>query len=206
MSKGSLEVICGSMFSGKTEELMRRLRRAEFAKQQVLTIKHDIDVRKSYSCIVSHNGEQREAFSMSNEVIHLSKIIDLCTESISVIGIDEIQFFPPEIITIISELIERGKRIIVAGLDLDFRGLPFGIMPSLLALAEKVTKLRAICVECGKDACHTQRLINGKPARFNDPVILVGAEECYQARCRNCFTIDKPRLSLFWASLESKVL
>ena len=108
-----------------------------------------------------------------------------------VIGIDEVQFFSQDIITIICDLIEHKKRIIVAGLDLDFRGVPFGPMPSLLAIADKITKLQAICSLCGIDAHFTQRLVNNQPARYDDPVILVGAQEAYQARCRECFSIDK---------------
>ncbi len=190
MKQGSLEVVCGSMFSGKTEELMRRLKRAEYAKQRVLTIKHHIDDRKSYASIVSHNGQMREACPIDNHPTSFLKILELVDESIDVIGIDEIQFFPKEIINIICTLIDNGKRVLVAGLDLDFRGEPFGIVPLLLAIADSVTKLKAICVLCGKDAYHTQRLINGEPARYNDPVIMVGASEYYEARCRDCFVID----------------
>jgi thymidine kinase len=190
---GRLEVVCGSMFSGKTEEMLRRLRRAEFAKQNVLTIKHSIDKRKNMCAtnIVSHQGRERNAFIVSNDLDNIEKILELANKNIDVVGIDEIQFFPQEIIKIICTLVESGKRVIVAGLDLDFRGEPFGITPALLAIADEVLKLKAICVVCGKDAYHTQRIVNGKPARYADPVILVGAEECYEARCRNCFEIDR---------------
>lgn len=191
MSKGILEVICGSMFSGKTEELMRRLRRAEFAKQQVLTIKHHIDDRASFTCIHSHSGQAREAVALENSSTSLQKILELARNEITVVGIDEIQFFPKEIIPIVCELVQHGKRVIAAGLDLDFRGEPFGVLPTLLAIADNVTKLKAICVLCGQDAYHSQRLINGMPARYDDPTILVGAKECYEARCRNCFSIDR---------------
>jgi thymidine kinase len=190
-AKGQLEVICGSMFSGKTEELMRRLNRAEYAKQNVLTIKHQIDQRKSKTSITSHNGRERLAFMIDNTQDSLNKILELANSNISVVGIDEAQFFPKEIVGIICQLVEKGKRVVVAGLDLDFRAEPFGIMPLLLAIADHVTKLKAICVLCGKDAHHTQRLVNGQPAKYTDPIILVGAEECYQARCRDCFQIDK---------------
>ncbi|MBU4269785.1 thymidine kinase [Candidatus Dependentiae bacterium] len=189
--KGRLEVICGSMFSGKTEELMRRLGRAEYAKQNVLTIKHQIDNRKSSATILSHNGQERLAFSIDNNKENISKIIDLANKNIQVIGIDEIQFFPIEIVDVIVKLVDMGKTIIVAGLDLDFRGEPFGIMPLIMAIADSVLKLKAICVVCGKDAHHTQRIVNGVPAKYDDPIILVGAKECYEARCRNCFSIDK---------------
>jgi thymidine kinase len=190
-AKGQLEVICGSMFSGKTEELLRRLNRAEYAKQNVLTIRHQIDQRKSKTSITSHNGRERLAFTIDNSQESLNKILELANSNISVVGIDEVQFFPKEIVGIICQLVERGKRVVIAGLDLDFRAEPFGIMPLLLAIADHITKLKAICVLCGKDAHHTQRLVNGKPAKYTDPIILVGAEECYQARCRDCFQIDK---------------
>lgn len=190
--KGRLEVVCGSMFSGKTEELMRRLRRAEYAKQQVVTIKHHIDKRnsKAPACIVSHEGRERFAFSVGENAVSIDKILELAHKNVDVIGIDEIQFFTTEIIDIICKLIDAGKRVVVAGLDLDFRGEPFGIMPILMSIADEVVKFKAICVQCGKDAHQTQRLIDGKPARYSDPIILVGAEELYEARCRSCFQID----------------
>ncbi|MCF7799433.1 thymidine kinase [Candidatus Babeliales bacterium] len=188
--KGHLEIICGSMFSGKTEELLRRLKRAEYAKQNILTIKHQIDDRRKSTYITSHNGQERSACNVNNEQENINKILELA-QDVHVIGIDEIQFFPTSIIEIICKLIEKGKRVIAAGLDLDFRGEPFGIIPTVLAIADEVTKLKAICVICGKDAHHTQRLVNGNPAKYDDPIILVGASECYQARCRNCFQIDK---------------
>lgn len=188
---GRLEVICGSMFSGKTEELLRRLRRAEFAKKDVLTIKHHIDNRKSYSCIVSHNGAEREAYPITSceEGMHtLQKIVD---RDFDVVGIDEIQFFPPQTIETICDLVAKGKRVIVAGLDTDFRGDPFGIVPHLMAIADDVVKLHAICLVCGDEANFTQRLINGQPAKYEDELILVGGQECYEARCRGCYKINK---------------
>lgn len=189
--QGSLEVICGSMFSGKTEELMRRLRRAEYAKQNVLTIKHHIDTRSQNQCIISHDGQERNAFPIDNTPKGLEKILSLAHENIHLIGIDEVQFFPSTIIEVIQELIARGKRVVVAGLDLDFRGEPFGITPILLAIADTITKLTAICMQCGHEAHFTQRIVNGKPARYDEPIILIGASESYEARCRKCFTIDK---------------
>ncbi len=191
---GKLEVICGSMFSGKTEELMRRLRRSEFANKSVLTIKHKIDTRKSHSCIVSHNGIEREAFPISSCQDGMDALNKVVNQPFDVIGIDEIQFFPAEIIDTILELVTKGKRVIVAGLDLDFRGEPFGIVPQLMALADDVTKLHAICLVCGDEANFTQRLINGQPAKYDDELILVGADECYEARCRGCYKIDKKAL------------
>lgn len=191
--KGRIEVVCGSMFSGKTEELMRRLKRAEYAQQHVITIKHHIDKRKNQeaTCIISHEGRERFAFAVGQNTISLDKILELADEQVDVIGIDEVQFFTPEIVQIICKLIDAGKRVIVAGLDLDFRGEPFGIMPILMSIADEVVKLKAICVQCGQDAHYTQRLIDGRPARYADPVILVGAEELYEARCRDCFQIDR---------------
>lgn len=193
---GCLEVVCGSMFSGKTEELMRRLRRAEYAKKTVLTIKHQIDNRKSYSCIVSHDGDSREAYPISSCEEGLSALLKLVDETIDVVGIDEIQFFPEGTVPVIHEFIGLGKRVIVAGLDTDFRGSPFGIVPDLMAIADSVTKLHAICMVCGDEANHTQRLVDGIPARYDDSTILVGGEECYEARCRNCYKIDRHAFEL----------
>jgi len=194
-SKGRLEVVCGSMFSGKTEELMRRLHRAEIAKQKVLTIKHQIDKRYNAvpTCIVSHEGRERFAFIVGEQDGGAEKILDLACEDVSVVGIDEVQFFTPEIINVIVQLVECGKRVIVAGLDLDFRGEPWPIMTVLLPLADEILKLKAICVVCGKDAYHTQRIVNNKPASYEEPVVVVGATEKYEARCRDCYIInDKP--------------
>jgi len=190
-SQGRLEVVCGSMFSGKTEELMYRLRRAEYAKKKVVTIKHKIDNRKSYSCIVSHNGNQRDAYPVSSCEEGQNTLRELATDhTVDVVGIDEIQFFSPEAIPIIQKLIDDGTRVIVAGLDLDYRGEPFGIVPTLMALADSVTKLNAICMSCGEEAMHTQRLINGQPANYHGETILVGGDECYEARCRQCYSIN----------------
>lgn len=186
-SLGKLEVICGSMFSGKTEELLYRLRRAEYAKKEVVTIKHNIDNRKSYSCIVSHAGREREARPLGNCEESLKTLIQLSQEPIDVIGIDEIQFFPEATIEVIQNFLNHGKRVVVAGLDLDFRQKPFGIVPVLLAMADEVIKLRAICVVCGNEANFSQRLINGSPARFTEETVLVGGEECYEPRCRMCY-------------------
>lgn len=190
-SRGRLEVICGSMFSGKTEELMRRLKRAEHARQGVLTIKHHIDNRSNDATIMSHDGNSRIAFPIDNSSVSVDKILELANKDISVVAIDEVQFFPNRILDVICQLVDQGKTVIVAGLDLDFRGEPFGIMPILLTIADDVTKLKAICVICAKDAHHTQRIVNNNPARYDDPIILVGASEYYQARCRDCFQIDK---------------
>lgn len=187
-NKGSLEVICGPMFSGKSEELIRRLRRAKIARQNVLTFKSSLDDRTSLEHVVSHDGNQLDA----QPIKELALIEKTAFESdVHVIGIDEVQFFPHDIVPLICDLIEHGKRVVVAGLDLDFRGAPFGPMPMLLAIADKITKLRAICCECGMDAHFTQRLVNNAPARYDDPTIMIGAQESYQARCRSCYAIDK---------------
>lgn len=188
INKGSLELICGPMFSGKSEELIRRLRRANIAKQKVAVFKPKLDTRRGVDIVSSHNGTCIDAVPVDNIETIIAHVQEHC---IQVIGFDEVQFFPPDIITIICRLIEEGKRVITAGLDLDFRGIPFGPVPTLLAIADQVIKLQAICTECGHDAHHTQRLVNSQPARFDDPIILLGAQESYQARCRNCFMIDK---------------
>jgi len=186
-AKGSLEVICGSMFSGKSEELIRRLRRAEFAKQKIMVFKHSLDDRKTIKHVISHNSNKIEALAIRDPRI----ILDHVNPAIEIVGIDEVQFFDLSIINVILNLIESGKKVLVAGLDLDFRGIPFGPMPSLMALSDKTLKLKAICMTCGNDAHFSQRIVNGAPAKFNDPIILPGAEEFYQARCRTCFKIDK---------------
>lgn len=187
---GKLEVICGSMFSGKTEELMYRLRRAEYAKKNVVTIKHEIDQRSSYSCIVSHNGAERKAFPVSSCEEGLSRLVQYVNdESVDVVGIDEIQFFPQETIPIIQQLVDEGTRVIVAGLDLNFRREPFGIVPELMALADEVKKLRAVCVSCGDEANFTQRIHNGEAASHEENTIVVGGKEYYEPRCRLCYKV-----------------
>jgi thymidine kinase len=184
--KGILELVCGPMFSGKSEELIRRLRRAQIAKQNVLCVKHALDDRWSVEHIVSHNGSTFQTRSIT-DITQLPSLVE--SLQADVIGIDEAQFFSDSIIPVVCSLLKAHKRIIIAGLDLDFRGTPFGVMPTLMALSDTVSKLSAICTECGDDALLSQRLINGKAARHDDPVILVGAQEAYQARCRNCYEI-----------------
>lgn len=177
---GHIELICGSMFCGKTEELIRRVRRAIIARQTVQAFKPDIDDRYGIQTVTSHTGQNIHAHS----VRHSSEIARLLEPQTTVVAIDEAQFFDAGIVDVAEMLANRGLRVIIAGLDLDFRAEPFGVMPQLMSLAEDVTKLRAICVVCGEPACRTQRLVNGQPANYHDPVILVGAQESYEARCR----------------------
>ena len=177
---GSIEVVCGSMFSGKTEELIRRLRRAMIAKQRIQVFKPAVDTRYASKAIASHNGLQLTAIPVQAS----DGIRQLVDADADVIAIDEIQFFDDGVVALCDELAEKGYRVICAGLDMDFRGEPFGPIPQLLAIAEEVDKLQAICVICGHAASRTQRLIEGKPACYEDPIVLVGASEVYEARCR----------------------
>ena len=186
---GQIEIICGSMFSGKTEELIRRLRRAEIAKRKLQVFKPIIDTRYHATRVTSHNGLAFEAVPVASS----AEILDLLDEETTIVGIDEAQFFDMGIIAVCEQLADRGLRVICAALDSDFRGEPFGPIPHLLARAEEVTKLRAICVICGEPACRTQRLIDGQPAAYDDPVVLVGAAEVYEARCRSCHAVQPSR-------------
>jgi len=177
---GSLEVICGSMFCGKTEELIRRLRRAEIARQKVQVFKPIIDNRYQVAKVASHSGAAFEALPIEKS----TQIFEELHQQTTVVGIDEVQFFDQEILEIIQKLVDSGKLVICAGLDTDFRGEPFGVMPTIMALAEHIDKLQAICMVCGEPASRTQRLVNGNPAYYDDPIIIVGASEMYEARCR----------------------
>lgn len=177
---GSIEVVCGSMFSGKTDELIRRLVRARIAKQKVQVFKPAIDVRYAVEKVTSHAGSNYDAIPVERA----GDIREKLEADTTVVGIDEAQFFDAEVVQVAEELADRGIRVIVAGLDMDFRGEPFGPMPTFMSRAERVDKLHAICMTCGDEASRTQRLVNGKPARFDDPVVIVGASEMYEARCR----------------------
>ncbi len=177
---GSVEVITGSMFSGKTDELIRRLRRATIARQKVQVFKPALDNRYTEDKVTSHAGSNFDA----QPIQHAADILSHLEPDTTVVGIDEAQFFDEEIVRIANHLAERGVRVIVAGLDTDFRGEPFGPMPALMAQAERVDKLQAICMVCGEPASRTQRMVNGQPARYDDPVVIVGASEMYEARCR----------------------
>ena len=187
-NSGWIEVICGSMFCGKTEELIRRIRRAQIARQKVQVFKPAIDTRYADREVTSHNGMQVAAVSIADT----AQVRSLIESDTTVIALDEVQFFDEDVIELCDELASQGKRVIVAGLDMDFRGEPFGPVPTLMARAERVDKLQAICVECGGPASRTQRLIDSHPAAYDDPVILVGASEVYEARCRGCHRIHKP--------------
>ena len=177
---GSIEVITGSMFSGKTDELIRRLRRARIAKQAVQVFKPVIDNRYAIEKVTSHAGSEFAA----TPVAESRQVLAQVQPDTTVVAVDEAQFFDLALPDVCQTLAGRGIRVIAAGLDQDFRGEPFGPMPRLLALAEDVLKLHAICVVCGAPASRTQRLIDDRPAHYDDPVVLVGASEMYEARCR----------------------
>lgn len=180
-SQGHIEVICGSMFSGKSEELIRRVRRAHFARQQVQVFKPSVDTRAAMSTVRSHDGRDVQAIAVDSAAELMNQVED---ES-NIVAIDEAQFFDERLPAICRQLADEGIRVIAAGLDLDFRGEPFGPMPVLMAQAEEVQKLHAICMVCGKEASRTQRIVNGSPAAYDDPIIMIGAEESYEARCRH---------------------
>jgi len=179
---GYIEVVCGPMFAGKTEELIRRIKRLEYAKIPYVVFKPNIDDRYGDNVIKSHNKNEKAA-------INIEKASEIYTHlkdrEVEVIIVDEAQFFDNELPRVVDHLADQGYRVIVGGLDRDFRGEPFGPMPHILALAEVVTKLTAICQQSGKPATRTQRIINGKPAHFNDPIVLIDAEESYEPRSRN---------------------
>lgn len=180
-------MITGSMFSGKTEELIRRVRRALYARRRVQVFKPALDTRTDDSLIRSHNGVHHEAVAAGVS----RHLLDLIRPETAVVGIEEVQFFDPGIVDVCQALAGRGLQVIVAGLDMDFRGCPFGPMPALLAVADEVVKLRAICARCGADAARSQRLIDGEPAPASAPTVLIGAQEHYEARCRHCHEVPE---------------
>ncbi|XXM72829.1 thymidine kinase [Lysinibacillus sphaericus] len=184
---GWVEVICGSMFSGKSEELIRRVRRTQFAKQEIAVYKPKLDNRYSDESVVSHNGTSVIAKAVEGSAV----ILEDLNPKVDVIAIDEVQFFDEGIVEVVQKLANSGYRVIIAGLDQDFRGEPFGPMPALMSIAEQVTKLQAVCAVCGSPASRTQRLINGEPAGYDDPIILVGASEAYEPRCRHHHEVPK---------------
>ena len=181
---GYIEIVVGPMYSGKSEELIRRIKRAEIAKQKVLVFKPAIDNRYSATDVTSHNGAAIKGIPLED----LDEVFDYIDPSaepmVQVVGFDEVNFFDRKIVKVVTKLANMGIRVICAGLDMDFKGEPFGAVPELMAMAEFVDKLQAVCVICGQPATRTQRIINGKPAKYDDPVILVGATESYEARCR----------------------
>jgi len=179
-SPGRIEVITGPMFSGKSEELIRRLKRARIARQRVACFKPDIDLRYHRTAIASHSAQTHEAETVAN-VERLRERLSWMMDEIEVVGIDEAQFFDAGLVRLANELVLRGKRIVLAGLDTTFTGEPFGVMPQMLAIADEVVKLSAVCMVCGQPAIHTQRLGESRE------LVVVGAAGVYEARCRRCF-------------------
>ena len=187
--EGWIEVICGCMFAGKTEELIRRINVLSYARKNILVFKPKIDDRYSTTEIASHAGSKVPCIVISEA----KEILNHVNYDTDVVAIDEVQFFDEDVVDICEYLADSGLRVMVAGLDKDFRGEPFGVLPDLLTRAEFVTKLTAVCAKCGAPATRTLRIINGKPASFNDPIVLVGAKEAYEPRCRHCHEIvEKP--------------
>ena len=187
VNHGYIEAIIGPMYSGKSEELIRRLKRAKIAKQNIVVFKPTVDNRYSKEDVVSHSGDSIEAIPINKS----SRIYDLIDEKTQVVGIDKVQFFDEKIVDVAVDLADKGIRVIAAGLDMDFRGEPFGPTPKLLAVAEFVDKIQAICSVCGHPATRSQRLVDGEPANYNDSTIKVGAVESYEARCRKCHVVKK---------------
>ena len=179
---GWLEVVCGPMFSGKSEELIRRLRRAEIAGQRALIVKPTVDDRYDVGHVVSHAGARMRAVTAD-----ASADVPRLAQGYDAVGIDEVQFFDDGVVDAIDDLVRRGTRVVAAGLAQDFRGLPFGAMPTLLCVAEFVDKLEAVCHRCGGPATMTQRLVGGRPAPFSGETVVIGALDSYEARCRACY-------------------
>jgi thymidine kinase len=184
---GWIEVVVGPMYSGKSEELIRRTKRARIARQKVQVFKPEIDNRFAKNDVVSHNGDKTSAIAVKNS----KELLESVDEDTDVIGVDEVQFFDEGIVEILIKLADNNKRVICAGLDMDFKGEPFGPISKILAVAEFVDKIGAICMVCGNPATRTQRLINGRPAKYSDPIVLIGATESYEARCRKCHIIPR---------------
>jgi thymidine kinase len=188
MHPGWIEVICGVMFSGKSEELIRRVRRGIIARRRVQVFKSHLDSRYAgLYTVTSHDGTELE----SAPVDSAGEILRLIRPDTEIVAIDEAQFLDPDIVAVATTQARRGIRVIVAGTDTDFRGEPFGSMGDLMAVAEMVDKLQAICVVCGDPACRNQRLLDGKPARYDSPTIMVGGRESYEARCRHCHQVPR---------------
>ncbi len=202
MQQGQIEVICGCMFSGKTEELIRRLKRANYARQKVQIFKHSFDNRYDELCITTHYGLKLPTVTC----LTAGDIMNAMDNKVQVVGIDEVQFYGNDIIPAIEEIAHHGIRVIISGLDMDFRGEPFGSMPHLLTLAEKVDKLSAICSVCAEPATRTQRLLDGHPAPYDSEVVSVGSTEKYEARCRKCHVVpNKPGKQPFSMSPQMEI-
>jgi thymidine kinase len=187
-ARGSVTVICGSMFSGKTEELIRLVRRAMHARKRTQVFKSALDTRCDTTVIRTHDGTSFTAMAVKDS----RQVEENLLPDTQLVAIEEIQFLDDGIVELCQTLADRGIEVIAAGLDQDFRGQPFGFMPSLLALADNVMKLHAICKVCGEEASRTQRLVDGRPARWDEPTILIGADETYEARCRHCHIVRLP--------------
>jgi thymidine kinase len=184
---GWIEVICGPMFAGKSEELIRRIKRLEYAKKKTIVFKPAIDTRYSETEVVSHSNLKTKSIAIKEA----KDVLDYIDSTTFAVAIDEVQFLDKDLLPIAQKLALKGIRVILAGLDTDFRGEPFMMTASLMTIAEDVTKLTAICVVCGAPATKTQRIINGQPARYSDPIIKVGASEAYEPRCRHCHQVLK---------------
>ena len=182
---GWVEVICGPMFAGKSEELIRRNKRLQYAKKNVVVFKPQIDNRYSEDEVVSHNKNKTKCYNLTDS----QDVYKYVTDDTYAVCFDEVQFLNEDILTVINDLANKGKRVICAGLDNDFRGEPFSIMPKFLCMAEYVTKLTAICQVCGANATRTQRLVNKAQAFYEDPIIIIGASESYEPRCRHCHQV-----------------
>lgn len=183
--EGWIEVICGCMFAGKTEELIRRINVLSYAKKNIIVFKPKVDTRYSNTEIVSHSGARVPCLLVEKA----QDILPLIKDDTEVVAIDEVQFFDKDIVDVCEYLADKGIRVMVAGLDKDFRGESFGVMPELLTRAEFVTKLTAVCAKCGAPATRTQRLVAGKPASFDDPIVVLGEVEHYEPRCRHCHEV-----------------
>lgn len=190
--EGYIEVITGCMFAGKTEELIRRINVLRYANKNIVVFKPKVDNRFSDDEVVSHAGKRVKSLVVSSAL----EILDHVDETTNVVAIDEVQFFDDNIVLVCEHLALLGLRVMVAGLDMDFRGEPFGVIPKLMTTAEFVTKLTAVCTQCGAPATRTQRLVNGKPASYDDPIVLIGASESYEARCRHDHIVEnKPKIN-----------
>lgn len=190
---GYLEVITGGMFSGKTEELLRRVRRVVIARKRAIVVKPSVDDRYDPEAVASHDGRTARSFAVHPQDPGLiARLAE--QETADVVAVDEAQFFAPAVVDVVEDLVAQGRRVVVAGLDLDFAARPFGSMPWLMAMADEVLKLKAICAVCGEPATYNQRLVNGQPVGPDAPLIQIGGLEAYQARCRRCYVpVTRPR-------------